>query len=76
MKYLGRRIAEQVKQYAESERAAGGRVKIDRLHSTVAVHCSDGSEYFFQGEEAEQLLDTIPDNVTEDDWVMSMSINW
>lgn len=37
---------------------------------------SDGSEYFFQGEEASDLLDEVPDNLAPEDYILAVAQGW
>jgi len=55
---------------AEFEREAGGSVEINRSLPYVAVNLSDGTEYFFQGEEADNLLDEVPDEISAEDYLL------
>ena len=41
---------------AKSERAAGGHCAINSYLPTIAIRMSDGSEYYMQGEEAENMI--------------------
>ena len=61
---------------AECEREAGGSVEIDNVLPTVAVTMSDGAEYFFQEYEASQLLDSVPDNISPEDFILAIAQGW
>lgn len=50
---------------AKAERAAGGHCAINSYLSTIAIRMSDGSEYYMQGEEAENMLNEY----REMDWL-------
>jgi len=68
-----------VKQYeerADSERAAGGEIEIDRIAGTVSIKMSDESEYFFQDHEADELLSRVPDNIQKEDFLLAVAQNW
>lgn len=69
-------LVRQYEKRAKSERAAGGVCKINSRLPSVAVELSDGSEYFFQGEEAEELLAEVPDNITQEDYILATAQNW
>jgi hypothetical protein len=74
------RIALDIKKRAEAEREAGGYVKICLSLPYVAVNCSNGDEYFFQGEEASNLIDeaekALDGNCRIEDYILSQSQSW
>jgi hypothetical protein len=49
------------KRRAHEERKAGGECEVNNSMSCVSITMSDGSEYFFQGEEAENLIKEYED---------------
>ena len=51
---------------AKSERAAGGSCVVNELMETIAITTSAGEEYFFQGEEAENLIAAY---VSAESWI-------
>lgn len=61
---------------ANAERAAGGSVEIDYRLPSVAVELSDGSEFFFQEHEASDLLDEVPENINEEDYILAVAQGW
>jgi len=61
---------------AKAERRGGGHVEIDTRFSTVSVTLSDGSEYFFQEGEADDLLDEVPDNIAPEDYILAVAQGW
>lgn len=68
-----------VKQYeerAENERRGGGMIDIDYRIPTVAVELSDGSEYFFQEHEAQNLIDEVPENISTEDFILASAQSW
>ena len=67
---------EQVEYYAACERKAGGRVEINYLLPYVAIDMSDGSEYFFQEHEAVELLENIPDDIEDEDFLLWQAQSW
>jgi len=50
-------MKQQIEQSAQYELAAGTTIEINNSLPYVALTMSDGSEYFFQGQEASELLD-------------------
>ena len=69
-------LVAQYEQRAEDERAGGGSIDINDMLPTVGVEMSDGSEYFFQGEEAEALLSEVPGNMHPEDFILALAQNW
>lgn len=61
---------------ARSEREAGGTIEINERLPYIAINMSDGSEYFFQGEEASMLLDEVPDNIHAEDFILAIAQGW
>lgn len=70
------RMVEDYERRAQAERDAGGRIDIDHGLPTVAVTMSDGSEYFFQEHEASELLDEVPENIAEEDYILALAQGW
>lgn len=75
-------IAEEIeleKQYvarADAEREAGGSIEINEGFSYVSIALSDGSMYFFQGEEAEELLGEVPEWIYAEDYILAQAQTW
>ena len=64
---------------AAAERAAGGHCEVNELLPTIALTMSDGSEYFFQGEEAENMVKeykSIDLCFSLEDWLLSIAQDW
>lgn len=59
-----------------AEISAGATIKINSHIPYVAVTMSDNSEYFFQGEEAEELLNSVPENINEDEFIIAIAQGW
>jgi hypothetical protein len=68
------------KNRAEAERQAGGYVKVNLSLPYVAVTCSNGDEYFFQGEEASALIEEAENafdgGLAITDYIMAVSQSW
>ena len=69
-------LVDQLEEQANAERDAGGEVEIGAGQMYVAVTLSDGAEYFFQDDEASQLLDEVPDNINAEDWILASAQSW
>lgn len=65
---------------AKAERAAGGSCEVDERMGTVAVKLSDGSEYFFQGEESDNMIDEYNDiewlSCTIEEYFLAVAQGW
>lgn len=75
-KSMSSRMVKDYEKRAKAERRAGGKIEINYRLSYVAVTMSDGSEYFFQGQEASELLDDVPDNINEEDFILAIAQGW
>lgn len=69
-------LVTQYEDRAAAERAAGGSCQVDARMPTVTVMMSSGEEWFFQGEEASALLDSTPDNLSHEDYILASAQNW
>jgi hypothetical protein len=69
-------LVKQFEARAEAERNGGGHVEIDDNVGYVAVTLSDGSEYFFQGDEADALLAEVPDDLSREDYILASAQSW
>ena len=69
----GNMLADYTKR-AQAERDAGATIEIK--YDYVAITMSDGTEYFFQGEEADELLSDIPDNINREDFILAIAQDW
>lgn len=70
-------LEEDIELYAVSARRFGATVKIDYALPTVAVTL-EGKEYFFQGEEAAQLLEdaALLMDIGPEDFILWMARSW
>lgn len=69
-------LVRQYQQRAENERKSGGYIEINYDIPTIGIRLSDGSEYFFQEHEAEELLKEVPENISAEDFLLSSSGDW
>lgn len=60
----------------DAELAAGGSIEITHGLPTVAITLSDGGEFFFQEQEASELLESVPDFVNEAVFLLAMAQGW
>lgn len=70
------RMVRQYERLAKSERRGGGKIDIDYRLPTVYIKTSARDEYFFQEHEAQDLLDTVPQNIAAEDFLLAQSQNW
>jgi len=65
---------------AAAERAGGGSIEINRYGDYIAITMSNGEEYFFQGEEAQDLrleFDQFPElSVSLEDYLLAQAQNY
>lgn len=61
---------------AKIEKSKGGFVEINYKLPTVSVTLGNGDNFFFQGDEASDLLEEIPENMSEEDYLLGTAIGW
>jgi len=61
---------------AQAERNAGGSIDIRSEISTIEVKLADGTEYFFQGDAADDLLAEVPSEMVAEDYVLAIAQSW
>ena len=66
----------QYEQRAENERQAGGFCKIDLSLRWIDIKLSDGSEWHFQEWQADELLDTVPEFINAEDFLLATAQSW
>ena len=73
-------LVNQVETTAHCARLNGDKVTINHLLPYVAVflYSLDGNhtEYFFQGDEASDLLEEVPDYLNEEDYILWSAQGW
>jgi hypothetical protein len=76
-------LIKQMESTARHCRSIGMTVEINNSLPYVAVdlgpcdcHLGDRHVYFFQGEEASDLLDEVPDWINEDDYILWSAQGW
>jgi hypothetical protein len=69
-------LATQYEQRAAAERENGGSCTINHVLPTVAIMMSSGEEWFFQEHEATALLDTVPGNLSAEDYLLASAQSW
>lgn len=60
----------------DAEVQAGGRIQINRGLPEVAITMSDGSEYYFQDWQADDLLATVPEWCSAEVFLLASAQNW
>lgn len=75
-KSLPENMVKDYEERARSEREAGATIEINEHLPYIAIKMSDGSEYFFQDEEASMLLDEVPDNIRSEDFILAIAQGW
>lgn len=69
-KKVSSKIANDIKKTANKERKKGAEVELNSRMNYISVKRSDGADYYFQGEGADEIFDQIPDNVNDEDFVL------
>lgn len=72
-------ILRDIQLHAQAQRDNGASVVIDYSLLTVTVELANGGEFFFQGEEASELLsDTehVDPRVTAEDMILWLAQGW
>jgi hypothetical protein len=71
-------LVKQMEEAAEAMRQEGYKVEINTNVGYVAVDLEGSPEesYFFQGDEAYDLLNEVPDNVGEEDYILWSARSW
>jgi hypothetical protein len=69
-------LVNQVEDTAHCCRLAGMKVEINNLLPYVSVYLSEGQTYFFQGEEASDLLKEVPDYLNPEDYILWSAQGW
>lgn len=72
---LPEKMVKEIEENGKAQMENGSSVEIDRGLPYVAINLQD-DEYFFQGDEANRLLEDIPDNVNEECFLLWSTINW
>ncbi len=67
-------MQQQIEKSAEFELAAGALIEINNSLPYVAITMSDSSEYFFQGQEADELLEEHSASADKFDTTVEASI--
>jgi len=65
-----------VKETVKAFYVAGGTIEINHGLPYVAIKQPNEEEYFFQGEEAENLLNEVPDDINEEEYIIWISQGW
>ena len=74
-------LIKQIEETARGCRSAGMSVEINHSLPYVAVNLGvnehgDPIEYFFQGEEASNLIDDVPEWINEEDFILWCAQGW
>ena len=69
-------LVTQFESRADNERRAGSTIEINHRANYISVEFGNGEEYFFQGDEADDLLDEVPDNIDPEDYILAIAQNW
>lgn len=73
---INQELIKQVEDSARDMIHAGCTIEINYHLPYVAVTLDDDSEYFFQDSEASELLDSCPDYLNEEDYILWSAMGW
>ena len=73
---LNKRMLTDYEGRAAAEREAGTTIEINTGIPYVAIDYADGDSYYFQGDEASNLLDEVPENINQEDYILAISQGW
>lgn len=69
-------LVTQYEQRAQAEREDGGDISINYEIPIIVVMLANGETWSFQEHEAQGLLDTVPDNLSAEDFILASAQNW
>jgi len=69
-------LLNQIKETVKAFYSAGGTIEINSGLPYVAIKQPNEEEYFFQGEEAENLLNEVPEDINEEEYIIWISQGW
>lgn len=69
-------LVKQYEQRAQAEREDGGSCHINTSIPTISIRMANGETWFFQEHEATALLDSVPDNLSPEDFIRASAQNW
>ena len=70
-------MIEEIQKTADVNYGFGWRIEINSKIPTVAIKNPDGeTEWFFQEHEADDLLESIPEDVNEEDYLLWAMQGW
>ena len=70
-----KQFIKEVEKTAEAARSAGQTIEINRRLPYVAVTTGE-DEYFFQGQDAQELLDSVPDYLDAENCILWLAQGW
>jgi len=65
-----------IKETVKAFYVAGGTIEINNGLPYVAIKQPNEEKYFFQGEEAENLLNEVPEDINEEEYIIWVSQGW
>lgn len=70
---ISKLLIPKIQEIAAAARAEGQTVVIEYQLPSVSIN---NGEYYFQEHEAEELLDTVPVDLTAEDWILYCAQSW
>ena len=69
-------IYEDYEKRARAEKGAGGEIRINYDVPYIKITMSDGSRHEFQDEDAQELLDEVPDEIDAESYILAIAQDW
>lgn len=69
-------LVTQITRIADAAREEGQYVEINDVLPTVLIYRGEDDEFFFQEHEAVDLLQTVPDYVNVEDYLLYIAQEW
>ena len=73
---IDQQLKDMIENIAEAERAAGTRVDINYWIPHVAVIRDGDTVYSFQEWQAQELLDKVPEGISDKDYILFSQTDW
>lgn len=61
---------------AEYEKEGGAKVEINESMPYISITLRNGNTYFFQGEEASNMLNDCPEDINNEDYFLYIAQGW
>jgi len=66
----------QYEERAAAEIKGGGRINIETMFPEISITMSNGELYFFDGYDAQEMLEEVPSWISAEDYILAQAQNW